>query len=365
MALLAILMCVNFASCSSDDEALENPGKNEYGLPTNIAKNIIVYKTSDNVIIRLNNEDVFGGAKIIENSYSTTNGYGTITFSSEVTEIEEYAFHDFKDRLIAIVLPASVINIGNSAFFDCKNLTSITIPKSVTSIGRSAFEGCTSLTSIKISKSVTHIGENAFKGCSGLTSIVVEKGNKKYYSSIINNNSDKNCFIIETETNTVIAGCGNSNKSVWLPDNVTSIKEYAFYNIDNLKKITFPISLERIGEGAFQNCKNLQFVPMMPPIKNSRLTSIGMYAFYGCSQISSISIPPSVKIIGAYAFSGCSKLRSIYVYATTPPDIDYSTFPSSIYTNPYTHVKVPKGSLAAYKTAYGWKNFSNIEESDY
>ena len=84
MALLAILMCANFASCSSDDDSTENPGKNEYGLPTNIAKNTIIYKTSDNIIIRFENEDVFGGARIVSNTYSTTNGYGTITFSSKV-----------------------------------------------------------------------------------------------------------------------------------------------------------------------------------------------------------------------------------------------------------------------------------------
>ena len=62
-------------------------------------------------------------------------------------------------------------SIGNSAFYNCSNLTTCTIGSGVTSIGDSALRGCTSLTSIVIPNSVTSIGTYAFQGCSGLTSI--------------------------------------------------------------------------------------------------------------------------------------------------------------------------------------------------
>lgn len=180
-ALLAVLVCVNFTSCSEDDDLTEYPGKNEYGLPTNIANNTIIYKTSDNVIIRFNNEDVFSGAKIIDNYYSTTKGYGTIIFNREVAAIEEDAFNSYrlgsgfnlKGNLTAIVMPASVASIGHGAFGSCESLTNVTIPNSVTSIGDFAFEDCSGLTSIEIPNSVTSIEDYAFQFCYSLTNVTI------------------------------------------------------------------------------------------------------------------------------------------------------------------------------------------------
>ena len=74
------------------------------------------------------------------------------------------------------IIPASVTEIGEGAFFGCSSLTSISIPPSVTEIGHSAFFGCSNLTSISIPSSVTEIGHSAFSGCSNLTSISIPKG---------------------------------------------------------------------------------------------------------------------------------------------------------------------------------------------
>ena len=134
MALMAVLMCVNFTSCSEDDDLFSGGG-------SNIPKNTIRYQTKDGIIIRFKDEDVFGGARIVSNTYSTTNGYGTIEFASEVTAIEKCAF-EFCKSLTGITLPNSVVTIGNYAFYSCEELTSITIPNSVTSIGYNAFYGC-------------------------------------------------------------------------------------------------------------------------------------------------------------------------------------------------------------------------------
>ena len=181
----------------------------------------------------------------------------------------------------------SVTSIGDFAFYNCSGLTSITIPNSVTSIGFCAFTDCTGLTSITIPNSVTSIDDKAFYGCSGLTTIKVETGNSKY-------DSRNNCnAIIETESNTLIVGCMNTN----IPNSVTSIDDYAFFVCRGLTSITIPNSVTSIGVSAFYDCTGLTSIT----IPNS-VTSIGVSAFYGCSGLTSISIPNSVTSIGKNAF---------------------------------------------------------------
>ena len=140
----------------------------------------------------------------------------------------------------ALEIPAEynglpVTTIGASAFNGCASLTSVTIPSSVTSIKDNAFSGCKKLTSITIPSSVTSIRSGAFTVCIGLESITVESGNAVYHS-------DENCCI-KTSTNTLIFGCKNST----IPDYVTSIGDYAFYNCSSLTSITIPSSVMSIG----------------------------------------------------------------------------------------------------------------------
>ena len=195
-------------------------------------------------------------------------------------------------------IPSSVTSIGNYAFYWCSGLTAITIPSSVKSIGTWAFTGCSGLTSITIPSSVTSIGSNAFGSCSGLTSISVNSNSTVY-------DSRDNCnAIIEKASNTLIAGCKNTT----IPSTVTSIGNYAFYYCSSLTSITIPSSVTSIGNYAFPGCVGLTSITIP-----SSVTSVGNYAFNTCSGLTSITIPSSVTSIGTWAFSGCSGLTSITI----------------------------------------------------
>ena len=145
---------------------------------------------------------------------------------------------------------------------------------------------------------MTSIGWGAFDGCSRLRSMVVAPNNPKY-------DSRDNCnAIIESESNTLIAGCMNS---------------------------TIPNSVKSIGNNAFQ----------------------------GCSSLTSVEIPNSVTSIGSEAFRYCENLKKLISYAEVPPVCGSAVF-YGVNKQECT-LQVPEKSISAYQQADQWKEFSLIE----
>jgi hypothetical protein len=206
-----------------------------------------------------------------------------------------------------------VTKIGGDTFRSCASLTSITIPDGITSIGSSAFLDCTSLTNITIPDSVEIIGDGAFAGCINLPKIEVGEKNRKY--------TDVNGVLFDKKKTLLLNyPAGKPDTTYKIPDDVTSIRTYAFYRSLNLISVTIPDSVTSVKSDAFYKCTNLTNVTI-----GNGVTSIGRVAFGNCSSLTSITIPDGVTSIGEWAFGGCSALTSI-TFLGTAPTVDADTF---------------------------------------
>jgi hypothetical protein len=280
----------------------------------------IYYTSSDGNIVTPNSTDEFG-ANIVSNTY--TDGQGCIEFDGEVTRIGHNAFLDYT-RLTSIQIPNSVTSIGYRAFIGCKNLASFSLPDSLVSIETDAFAGCERFTYVTIPKKVTNIGWYVYNRCKNLTTISVEDGNTIY-------DSRNNCnAIIETATNTLIQSCDNTT----IPESVTSIGFRAFFG-SHITTITIP----------------------------NGVTSIDDYAFWECYDLITVIIPKSVNRISSAAFGRCGSIAEIHAGMLTPPAIDSSVFDGVNKTT--CTLYVPAESVDAYKAADNWKDFENIVAEQY
>lgn len=165
----------------------------------------------------------------------------------------------------------------------------------VTSIGNYVFLFDYILNELEIHKGITCIKPYAFNNCSIQEKIKVDRDNQFY-------DSRNNCnALIETKTNTLIIGCGNTI----IPSDIQRIEQNAFLGNKVLRKIKIPKSVKSIGSLAFHKCYNLTKVELP-----EGLTSLEEGVFQECLSLSDIQIPQSVTTIGAWAFSGCN-LESI------------------------------------------------------
>lgn len=246
---------------------------------------------------------------LVANTVEITSGYGdgalnipaTVTYAGteyKVTSIGVEAFYDCS--FTSVTIPDGVTIIKYSAFQNCSELTEVTFGNSITTIENTAFYYCLSLKQVTIPKSVTKIGGNVFGFCTALTQINVDAANTVY--------SSENGVLFNKDKTTLLR--------------YPAAKPGTTY--------TVPKSVTCIGESAFGQCTALKELTLLE----------------------------NVSKIESYAFEDFAAITKMTVLATVPPTTETSVF---AYFNLDTPVFVPAASLAVYKAADGWKEFTNLQ----
>ena len=234
----------------------------------------------------------------------------------------EYDFCDDKIRLLnylgdetEVVVP-SVINGYEVAylkgtFMENSQIEKVVLPDSIIEIGDHTFENCYALTTINVPSNLKQIGADAFRFCCALTGdIDLPEGlttleARAFYESAITSVSVPST--VTSVKKAAFASCANLER-VSLAEGVSWIAESAFKLCSSLSSISIPDSVTYIGENAFSHCSNLTSINLPDGI-----TKIGDSVFLNCNSLVSINLPDSVTSIGKYAFNGCSSLTSIAI----------------------------------------------------
>ena len=241
-----------------------------------------------------------------------------------------------------------VKSIGEYAFDGCDLLSHVDIPNTIKSIGIRAFRGCRNILSISIPESIDSIGVYAFEDCA-FQHVSIENleawCNIKFDSYKSNPTSCSDRVLLK----------GKNINDLELPEGMTEIKDFTFYNFHYLKSIVIPSSVTRIGRYAFNKSKFLQDINIsdsieyigygsldntawfdsqpdgmvyaglhaygykgkMPKgtnieIKEGTKSVVGR-AFYECAELNSIIFPSSLEAIGDYSFSYCFNLTDVVI----------------------------------------------------
>lgn len=209
-------------------------------------------------------------------------------YSDSLFVIEGSVLVGYMGDVGEVRVPDGVTEIGASAFYSRKNITSVTLPESVVRIGESAFAYCLGLEELCLPAGVREIGAHAFSNCRALRETVIPDG-------------------VEEIREGTFSGC-TSLLRVSLPKALTRIEDLAFFDCRALARISLPACAGEIGEAAFGDCAALKRFDF--PKGVTRLSS---RVLAGCRALLSVGLPSSLESIGNSAFSACYALESLEI----------------------------------------------------
>lgn len=289
---------------------------------------------------------------------------------STVTKIGDYAFYGQDlEGISGVKLPEGLVEIGNKAFYNCKNVSQWTfpstvkkvgdyafckydsaiqevfnlnnglefigdaafagvyikgefkLPSTVKHIGARAFANDTAITKFTFPRDLETLGENPLSNCTGVLEIDIESGNTNFaiYDGILYSANYK----------TLILCPSGRVEPVNVKAGTELIGPFAFYEVDQLGEITFPDTVKEFGESAFEDCYHISSFTIPDSVTKigeacfddctdlreinfgTGITSLPKYAFWGCTSLNELVIPSNIKNIGDFAFAYCTNLSKL------------------------------------------------------
>ncbi len=235
---------------------------------------------------------------------------GDVKIPNTAKSIAKWVF-SYNSSITSVTIPKTVKSIGKEAFFNCTSLKKIIIENGVTSIGDAAF-GRTAIETIDLPDSITDLGSATFFFCEKLKEITIPDKVKELKSTLGQNGNS-------IGKNGTFCGC-SSLKKINLPKTLKKIDDGAFYGCTSLETITLPDSVTDIGGGLFHKCTSLKKVKFPKGIKALKMglthagnDSGGHGFFEECSSLTDITLPNGLEEIGGFAFYGCTNIKTITI----------------------------------------------------
>lgn len=251
------------------------------------------------------------------NAFAACCNLSSVTLPSTLLSIGESAFADCME-LTAVALPEALLSVDSFAFAG-SGLASLSLPSQLARIGDFAFSNCTALKELTVPGSLLSLGTDAFLGCDGLVSVAVPGGSSAE-TLLRDTGLDEKLTLSAPVAAPVWEGTDGTlhwrlASGVLTLSGTDTIPDYSASGFDaapwapmlaGVEKLLLPDGLTRIGTYAFWNCTALRSVALP-----DTLTEIGDYAFGACEKLETLSLPGSLRSIGVCSFSFCQSLTEI------------------------------------------------------
>ena len=315
--LLMLCMGIGFVACNENVESQENACKHTVGYDGTCTV-CEEYIPTDGVVYQISED----GRSAEVCAYGGTASLVVVAKEYDglpVTTVATWAFRDC-DHVSHVVLSDSITTLNGWAFSSCSNMTSIVLGENLTTIRDFAFSACFRLVEIYNKSSLSIMAGSE------------ENGSVGYYAKNIYTEPtvsklliDENGYVIysDGEKKELISYVGTVASFI-LPETITKINDYAFYDTDTIESVVIGDQVTEIGKHAFSICDSLQTVTV-----GDGVTSIGNEAFAYCYNLTEIRLGRNVSTIGEWAFRSCSKVKNITVDGANST---YASIDGDLYT---------------------------------